>query len=85
MIPEEYMDAFADMDLLHIPLPSESYCKLSVIGKGVAYEILFVWKDKKILVFDNDNEKVKITGWTSLSVSEIIPSEFAKLMKGGNN
>lgn len=85
MIPEEYLDAFADMDLYHIPIPSESYCKLNVIGKGITSEILFVWKNKKILVFDNDNEKVTIKGWTSLSVGEIIPADFAVLMNGGNN
>ena len=85
MIPEEYLNAFADMDLYHIPIPSESYCKLNVIGKGITSEILFVWKNRKILVFDNDNEKVTIKGWTSLSVSEIIPIDFAALMNGGNN
>ena len=79
MIPEEYIDAFADMDMLHIPIPSESYCKLNVIGADVSTEVLFLWKDKKILVFDNDNEKVEIQGWTSLSVSEIKPREFAGL------
>ena len=79
MIPEEYIDAFADMDMLHIPIPSESYCKLNVIGTDISSEVLFLWKNKKILVFDNDNEKVEIQGWTSLSVSEIKPREFAGL------
>lgn len=79
MIPEEYTEAFADMDMLHIPIPSESYCKLHVIGTAVSSEVLFLWKDKKVLVFDNDNEKVNILGWTSLSVNEIRPKEFSKL------
>lgn len=79
MIPEEYIDAFADMDMLHIPIPSESYCKLNVIGTDISSEVLFLWKNKKILVFDNDNEKVEIQGWISLSVSEIKPREFAGL------
>lgn len=79
MIPEEYIDAFTDMDMLHIPIPSESYCKLNVIGADVSTEVLFLWKNKKILVFDNDNEKVEIQGWASLSVSEIKPREFAGL------
>ena len=79
MIPEEYIDAFADMDMLHIPIPSESYCKLNVIGTDISSEVLFLWKNKKILVFDNDNEKVEIQGWISFSVSEIKPREFAGL------
>ena len=79
MIPEEYINAFADMDMLHVPIPSESYCKLNVIGTEISSEVLFLWKSKKILVFDNDNEKVEIEGRTSLSVSEIKPREFAGL------
>lgn len=79
MIPEEYINAFADMDMLHVPIPPESYCKLNVIGTDISSESLFLWKSKKILVFDNDNEKVEIEGWTSLSVSEIKPREFAGL------
>ena len=81
MIPEEYMNAFADMDMLHVPIPSESYCKLNVIGTNISSEVLFFWKNKKILVFDNDNEKVEIQGWTSFSVSEIKPREFAGYFK----
>ena len=85
MIPEEYMDIFADMDMLHVPIPTESYCKISVIGTDISSEVLFMWKDKKMLVFDNDNEKVMIQGWTSLSVSEIWSSDFVGLMNGGKN
>lgn len=85
MIPEEYADAFADMDMYHVALPTESYCKLSVLGTDVLTEVMFMWKEKKVLVFDNDMQKVDIHGWTSLSVSEIKPAEFALLVNGGNS
>ena len=77
MVPEEYLQAFSDMDMAKVPIPSESYCKLSVIGTDLSTEALFIWKNQKVLVFDNDNEKIKIQGWKSYSVSEIVPSKFA--------
>ena len=80
MIPGEYAEVFADMDMLHVPLPSESYCKLSVIGTNNLAEVLFVWRKQKVLVFDNDQEKMQIKGWTSYYVNEIKPIDFAALM-----
>ncbi len=77
MVPEEYLQAFSDMDMAKVPIPSESYCKLSVIGTDLSTEALFIWKNQKVLVFDNDNEKIKIQGWKCYSVSEIVPSKFA--------
>lgn len=85
MIPEEYMGVFTEMDILHVPIPSESYCKLCVIGTDITAEVLFLWKNQKILVFDNDNEKIAVQGWTSLFVNEIIPAEFAARVRGENN
>lgn len=85
MIPEEYTDIFADMDMHHVPLPEESYCRLSVVGSEITTEVLFLWKEKKVLVFDNDMQKIDIHGWKSLSVSEIRPDEFAVLLSGGNS
>lgn len=51
-----------------------------VVGTNISSEALFIWKDKKILVFDNDNEKIDICGWTSLYVSEIKPMKFAEIL-----
>lgn len=79
MIPEEYMNVFADMDMLRVPIPSESYCRLSGVGTDISSEVLFLWRNHKILVFDNDNEKIVVQGWTSLSVSDIKADEFVKL------
>lgn len=79
MIPEEYLEKFADMGKLHVPIPSESYCKLSVPGTDQSSEVLFLWKREKIMVFDNDNEKMNVVGWRSISVNEIKPDGFAQL------
>ena len=79
MIPEDYIEVFSDMDQRDVPIPTESYCRMSVINSNASSEVLFMWKDKKILVFDDDNEKLEIQGWTSLSVKEIQPEQFAAL------
>lgn len=76
MIPDEYLEVLSDMDMMKVPMPSELYCKLSVKGTNLSIDVLFKWEKHKILVFYNDNEKIKIKGWKSYSVSEIIPSEF---------
>ena len=83
MVPEDYISVFSDLDQRDVPVPTESYCKLSVINSNASSEVLYMWKDKKILVFDDDNEKLDIQGWTSLSVKEIQPDKFAALFKGG--
>ncbi len=83
MIPEEYIDAFADMDELRVPIPTESYSKILTSEAGVSSEVLFVWEPQKILVFDNDNQKLEVQGWRSMSVSEIKPLQFAKLFQRG--
>lgn len=79
VIPSEYLDIFKEMDALQVPIPSESYCKISILGTDMSSEALFIWKDKHVLVFDNDNDKIEIHGWTSLSVNEIQATKFAKL------
>ena len=85
MIPEEYIDKFADMDMLRVPIPTESYCKLVVVGTNVSSEALFVWKEQKILVFDNDNDKIDIQNWKSFSIDDIKPKKFAKLFLREDN
>lgn len=82
MIPEEYIPFFSDMDRLHVPIPEESYCKLVVKGVDISADVLFLWKKQKVMVFDNDNEKINANGWTSLHVSEIAANEFANLFSG---
>ena len=82
MIPEEYIESFKEMDALHVPIPSESYCRLSAVGSEIASDVLFVWKSQKVLVFDDDNDKVSIKGWSTFNVSELNPTEFATLLRG---
>lgn len=83
MIPEEYLKVFDDMDDFKIPIPTESYCKCTVTGSDVISEVLFLWKNPKILVFDDDNKKIDIQGWKSLTVNQITTSEFVDLFYGG--
>lgn len=79
MIPENARASFADMDMLHVPLPTASYCTLTVPGTAVETEVLFKWEDRKILVFAGDSPKLRIRGWTSLHTDDIKPEEFAEL------
>lgn len=79
MIPDEHKEVFQDMDRFHIPMPSQAYCPVTVKGTNALFEVLLVWENEKILIFDNDSVKRNITGWTSLSANEIIPVEFASL------
>ena len=84
MLPDEYMDFAADMDRLCVPIPDEAYCKLKVSGTKISSEALFLWKDKKILIFDDDHEKIIISGWQSYSINEVDTKKFAALLHGGN-
>ena len=79
MIPDNCQDCFKDFDYFHIPLPSNAYCKCKIHGTDYETEILLLWKDKKIMVFEDDKQKLNVTGWTSLKVSEIKAADFARL------
>lgn len=81
MIPEEYIDAFQDMDELQVPVPSRSYSRLGTEEDDRIAEVLFLWEPQKILVFDNDNQKVDVEGWTSYKVKDIKPLQFAELFR----
>ena len=83
MIPEDYVKIFSDMDQRDIPIPDESYVKITVIDSKASSEAMFIWKNKKIMIFDVDKEKMNIAGWTSLSIEELQPETFSKLFKGG--
>ena len=76
MIPDNCQEIFADFDYYHIPLPTEAYCKCKVQGTDYEYEVLFLWRDKKIMVFEDDKQKLDVMGWTSMKVSNIKEEEF---------
>ena len=79
MIPDNAQDCFADFDYFHIPLPSDAYCKCKIQGMDYESEILLLWKDKKIMVFEDDKQKLEVPGWVSFNVNEIRVREFAEL------
>ena len=79
MIPDSVQECFEDFDYYHIPLPSDAYCKCKIQGTDYESEILLLWKNKKIMVFEDDKEKLEVPGWISIKVSEIRASQFASL------
>lgn len=79
MLPDNCRDYFEDFDYYHVPLPSNAYCKCKIYGTDYASEILMLWKNNKIMVFEDDKEKLEVPGWTSLKVGEIRAGSFAEL------
>ena len=79
MIPDNCQEVFEDFDYYHIPLPTDAYCKCKLQGTDYEFEILLVWKDKRIMVFEDDKQKLDVPGWTSIKVGEIKAGEFSNL------
>ena len=79
MIPEYCQDSFEDFDYFRVSLPTDAYCKCKLKGTDCEYEIFLLWKDKKIMVFEDDKPKIDIPGWTSMKVGEIKAKEFSQL------
>jgi len=79
MLPDNCQEYFEDFDYYHIPFPSDAYCKFKIRGTDYKSEILLRWKDRKIMIFEDDKEKLEVPGWTALKVSEIKVDSFAKL------
>jgi len=76
MIPDDCQEIFADFDYYHIPLPTGAYYKCTVQGMDDKFEIFLLWEDKKIMVFEDDKQKLDVVGWTSMKVSDIKAEEF---------
>lgn len=81
MIPDNCQDKFEDFDYCHIPLPSDAYCKCKVAGTGYDSEVLLLWKNKKIMVFEDDKQELIVSGWTTIKVGDIKAEEFGKLFE----
>ena len=78
MIPDQYAELFSKFDT-RIPLPSDAYREFSIIGTNVTAEALFVWNNQKIMVFDDENDKIDIEGWKTFHCSEIATNDFMAL------
>lgn len=79
MVPDNCQDYFEDFDYYHVPLPSDAYCKCKIHGTNYVSEILLLWRNNKVMVFEDDKEKLEVPGWTSLKVGEIRAGSFAEL------
>lgn len=75
----EYAHVFADFDNYHIPLPTEAYSKCRVLGTDSIADVLLLWRDDKIMIFEEKTEMVGIQGWKSLHIGEISPSEIQNI------
>lgn len=62
-----------------IPLPTEAYCKCSVVGTEISVEALLRWERQKILIFSGEAEKMDIQGWTSVCADTLNVRPFAEL------
>jgi len=77
--PDNYAKLFEDFEDKHIPLPDYALVSVSIISHNIDSEILFMWKEKKIMIFDDDQLLLRVEGWTSLSCKEINVIKFSKL------
>ncbi len=77
--PDNYADLFTDFDDKNIPLPDSALVSASVASKDITTEILFVWNNQRIMIFDDDQPILHVEGWKSFSCSEINAMKFSKL------
>ena len=79
MIPDNHQDRFEDFDYYRIPLPSDAYCKCKIHGTDYESEIMLLWKEQKIMVFDDEKEVIEVPGWHSVTVGTINAITFKDL------
>jgi hypothetical protein len=76
--PDSYAELFADFDDKHIPLPDAALVNATVPSRDEETEILFIWKEKHIMVFDDDQPAIKVDGWKSYHCSDLNALKFSK-------
>ena len=81
MIPDNCQEVFEDFDYYHIPLPGDAYTKCKVQGTDFESEVFLLWKDKKIMVFEDDKDVIEVPGWKSLKVEAISAKSFKELFE----
>lgn len=77
--PDNYAELFTDFDDKNIPLPDSALVSAFVASKDITTEILFVWNNQRIMIFDDDQPILHVEGWKSFSCSEINAMKFSKL------
>lgn len=76
--PDNYADLFSDFDDKNIPLPDKGLVDVKT-SDGISTQVLFVWNKQKILLFDDDQESLKIDGWKSYVCKDINALKFSEL------
>jgi hypothetical protein len=77
--PDCYAELFADFDDKHIPLPDLALVSANVCNSGASSEILFIWNNQHIMIFDDDQTPLHIEGWKSFYCKDINAMKFSRL------
>ena len=51
--------------------------------REMEFEVFLVWKDQKLMVFENNKPVIEVPGWVSMRVSEINGQKFSEFFNGG--
>lgn len=78
-ITVNYDEVFADFDNYGIPLPTCAYATCSIRGTQNETSTFMVWKNEKIMLFEDEADLINVNGWTSMHVNEVRTSDFANL------
>lgn len=79
MLPEDLQPIFENFGEKKIPMPSDAFCKCRIKGTGIETEIMLLWRDAKIMIFDDDNEMLQVEGWTSFRAGQVKAEQMLKL------
>ena len=82
-ITVNYDDIFAEFDNYRIPLPASAYTTCSIRGTRNETQAFMVWKDQKIMLFEEDADVLNISGWKSMYVKNVKVEDFANLFSRG--
>lgn len=81
LIPQELKETTQEFDKSGIRLPSSAYIKCHLKGEKDSIETLFVWNDKKIIVFDKEEDIIKVKGWKVFTANDLGEKEFSAAFK----
>ena len=79
VIPDDYLDIFEEFDHYRIPLPDAAFCKCKIKTIDFEEEILFLWKEQKVMLLEEDKDIIKIPGWKIMKVDNVLARSFKEL------
>ena len=71
LFPDSQEKLYKVLSENRFPLPDGAYVTITENNRNINSEALFVWNDKRILLFDEDQELIKIENWKSLYCNDI--------------